>query len=156
GALTPALAVGTTFAIAGIGVALLASRLRRAGIAALVERRAPQCRNVVITANELSGLRVGDHVASLVYQHAAQTIQRLDLATLFPAHRRLAALGDAAGLWTLAIARTATAPSASASRTHPVSPVAGLDGIDVTVTPPKYTGRPKQTLRDPARIQALA
>jgi hypothetical protein len=144
------------FAIAGIGVGLLLLRSRRPSVAALVERRAPQCRNLVITANELSGLRVTDHIASLVYQHAAQTVQRLDLTTLFPAQRRLTALGVAAALWILAIARTATAPSASASQVYRAFTAAGLDGIDVTVTPPKYTGRPKQTLRDPARIEALA
>jgi len=155
GALTPALVVGTMFAIAGIGVALLLSRLRGQNVASLVERRAPQCRNVVITANELSSLHVADHVASLVYQRAAQTVERLDLATLFPARHRLAALGVAAGLWTLAIARTATAPSASATQAQRASAAAGLDRIDVTVAPPKYTGRPKWAFRDPARIEAL-
>src|SRR5215510_1227450 len=142
GALTPAIAVGTAFVVAGIGIALLLLRLRSPNIANLVERRAPQCRNVVITANELSSIRVADHVASLVYERAAQTLQRLDLATLFPAQRRVAALGVAAGLWTLAIARTATPPSTSTTQAQRSSAAGGLDRIDVTVAPPKYTRRP--------------
>src|SRR5262245_7251642 len=54
GALTSAVVVGATLAVAGIGIGV--SRARRKGVAALVERRAPQCRNVVITADELRTL----------------------------------------------------------------------------------------------------
>jgi hypothetical protein len=152
----PAVVVGAALVIAGVGIGVLLTRARRTGVAALVERRAPQCRNVVITANELAALQVADHIASLVYEHAARAVQRLDLAILFPARRRLAALGVAAGLWALAIVRTATAPAASATEAGRGASVAGIEGIDVTVVPPKYAGRPTQTLRDPARIEALA
>jgi len=156
GALTPAVVVGAVLVIAGIGVAVGVSRVRRKSVAALVEQRAPQCRNVVITADELATLHVSDRVAAVVNQRAAQTVQRLDLAALFPARGRLAALGVAAGLWGLVITRTAIATSSLTSKIQRGASIADIDRVDVTVVPPQYTGRPTQTLRDPARVEALA
>src|SRR6185369_17680765 len=36
------------------------------------------------------------------------------------------------------------------------APAATIDGVEVTVTPPAYTGRPAETSHDPTRIEALA
>src|SRR5262245_34169976 len=64
------LMVGAAFAFVGVVVGVLVARARRTSVALLVERQAPQCRNVVVTAGELAQHRVSDHVAALVYEHA--------------------------------------------------------------------------------------
>src|SRR5262245_11746709 len=58
GALTTALLAGVSLGVVGIVARLFLSPNRRAGVATLVERRAPQCRNLVITADELPKHRV--------------------------------------------------------------------------------------------------
>src|SRR5262245_56756684 len=53
-----------------------------------VERRAPQCRNLLLTASELqSGTIAAEPVAPLVYAHAARLVGGLDPSELFPARR---------------------------------------------------------------------
>jgi hypothetical protein len=152
----PAIGFATGVALGTVGAAagLLRSRTERANVAQAVERRAPQCRNLVVTANELPATRVADHIAALIYQHATRVVQNLDLAMLFPARNRIAALGVAATLWALAVVRTATAPSATATESKAGATLA-ISEVSVTVVPPKYTGRPPQTLRDPSRIEAI-
>ncbi|MGH9887741.1 MAG: DUF4175 family protein, partial [bacterium] len=146
---------GAALAVIGILIAIVASRARRSRVALLVERRAPECRNLVVTADELPKHRVGDHIASLVYAQAARLTERLNLGALFPARARVLALGGVVMAWSLVVARTATAPQASASPSRGAAAPA-VSGVDVTVVPPAYTGRPQQTLHDPTRVEALA
>ena len=66
----------------------------RERVAELIERRAPQCRNLLVTANEMRpGVSVGEPIASLIYDRAARLARSLDPAALFPARNALVALG---------------------------------------------------------------
>ena len=51
--LLPALAVVAALMLVGVGIALLMTSRSRASAARLIERAAPQCRNLVVTAEEL-------------------------------------------------------------------------------------------------------
>jgi hypothetical protein len=155
GALLPSIAVGAALATLGAAIRVLYTRARRESVAALVERKAPHCRNVVVTAAELPGQRVTERVESVVYARAMQIIRSLELSALFPARVPVAAFGVAAVVWTLIIARAAGAPAAPASPAA-LSGTPSIERIDVAIVPPTYTKRATQTLHDPARIQALA
>ncbi len=84
------------------GIATLAgyvvTRRRQSSTATLIERRAPACRNVLVTASELLARpdRVRDYVGARVCRDAADRIRQLDLVALFPI--RPAALLVAGGL----------------------------------------------------------
>jgi hypothetical protein len=155
----------------GLAVAAgLAAGRSRTRTVAEVERRAPQCRNLLITASELSGPRVSDprstsglkpevppYVRDRVLADAARLAGRLDLAALFPRRRAVLALAGGAVAWTAAltlvdgrIARGAPVAEPSSDR------AAQIATVDVEIVPPEYTGRSARTLRNPARIDALA
>jgi hypothetical protein len=143
---------------AGIAVRALLSRRQRTSVAASVERHAPECRNIVITADELaSGAPVSERIGALVNREAARIVRGLDLAALFPARNAVVALVAALALWsvTLVMPRASSAVSLRTALSSSTS-VATIDGVDVTVTPPAYTGRAAETSHDPTRIEALA
>src|SRR5262245_6430932 len=94
--------------VAGIGIALsLATAaafvaLRRGAIARAdtgleIERPAPQCRNLVVTAAGIRSApdRVRDYIGARVCRDAAKEIDRLSLAQLFPSRRPLAVFAGA-------------------------------------------------------------
>lgn len=155
GALPRAIITGAALAAAGIVVRIVTSPERRTRVAQLVEQRAPQCRNLVVTADEMRpGVSVGEQIAALIYTKAAQLVRGLDPAKLFPARNAIVALVVSAALWTMAITRVASGHSVLPA-TPSSSGVASIDGIDVVVTSPAYAARRAQTLHDPARIEAL-
>ena len=152
-------------------------RARRAGgrIAYEVERRAPECRNLLVTAAELSGSpptsppaegptpagprqRIRPEIARLVESRAADLVEGLDPVRLFP-------LGGArAGLVLGLLAWAGLAPFASA-RDIPVGPVetaapADLSPvivtIDAVVTAPPYTGLEPERVSDPQQLRVIA
>ena len=130
----------------------------RTPIAASIEQRAPECRNIVITADELSsGARVSERIGAVVNREAARIVRGLDLAALFPARNAIVALVAALGLWTATVAaKRASSAISLRAVLGPSTSAATIDGVDVTVTPPAYTGRPVESSHDPARIEALA
>ncbi len=158
GALVPALAVGGVLGAIGCLTALAITARHRRNVATLIERRAPQCRNVVVTAAEMLDARTTTRpeIGALVLREATRTVRTLDAASLFPARRAILALGGGAGLLALALVAVVARPGlSSAPVSIPIEAVA-IGGIEVTVAPPVYANRPSQTLRDPARIAALA
>ena len=86
--------VGLVLAAAGVAVSVAIARTRRAPVSHLIERRAPACRNVVITADELIGrpssssLGTTEYVAALVCRDAARVFARSTLRRSFPAATR--------------------------------------------------------------------
>jgi hypothetical protein len=125
--------------------------------AVLVERRAPQCRNVVLTANELIATNRADYMSTLVYRDAARVVGTLDVSELAPVRNVVVALTIVSGLWLLAVSHVALPALTSLSR--PLASaigLAGIRGIDVRVIPPAYTGRGTQSFHDPSRIEAFA
>ncbi|MEJ7811702.1 MAG: DUF4175 family protein [Gemmatimonadaceae bacterium] len=157
---------GLSLAAAGAGARVLTSSGRRRHVAHLVERRAPQCRNLLVTASELlarsaashSTPHVAEHVRTIVLRQAARLAGGLDPAALFPARNALTALGAAAMLWALVVSRAALPRAVRATRSsQPASPApaASITIVDVTIAPPAYAAAPAQSLRDPARVEAL-
>jgi hypothetical protein len=143
---------------AGVAIRALLGRHGKASVAASIETRAPECRNIVITADELSsGARVSERIGTVVHREAARIVRSLDLAALFPARNAVVALVVALGLWSATIAATGASGAVTMRALRGPSPTATvIDGVDVTVTPPAYTGRPAETSHDPTRIEALA
>jgi len=155
GAIVPSIALGLILAALGAVIRVLYTAARRRHVAELVEQKAPQCRNLVVTAAELPQHRVSERVAGVVYARASQVVRSLDLSTLFPGRVAVAAFAITALAWTFVITRAAAAPAASTKPTRIAGPPS-IDGIDIAVVPPSYTKRPTQTLHDPTRIEALA
>ena len=158
GWVTQAVIVGLALAALGIAARLLASARERRGVAGLVERRAPRCRNIVVTAAELIDrpTTIRPDIGTLVFREADRVVAGLDPAALFPARRAITALVLGALLWVVALVLVAPQPAMSTTVVDvPIESVA-IHGVDVVVTPPAYAGRPAQSLRDPSRIEALA
>jgi hypothetical protein len=145
------------FVAAALGIVLrVALRGRGAtAVAALVESKAPACRNVVRTAAELCTApgRTRPHIVDAVTSAAARAVEALDPARLFPAWQSLLLLTVSGGLWALSIGVLTARPAGAAAGS---ADAAALDQVDVTVTPPAYTGRAAHSLRNPARIEAIA
>jgi hypothetical protein len=152
----PLVAVAVAGSIAA-SVALATSR--RASLPFEVERRAPRCHNLVVTAAELLGdpARVSPEIGTLVCQHAAIRLDTLKPRAVFPLGRAvLRSLVAAIGC--LAIL--------GATRARPLHPMgrgrAANDGgaairhITITIYAPEYAGLPDRTLRDPVDVEALA
>jgi hypothetical protein len=163
GAMRTGVAAGFGLAAVGMLIRILMPSPRHAATSALVERRAPEFRNVLITADELIAKResstvADDYVTALVWRDAARTIRTIDAARLFPGRRPLALFFTSALIWLVALTRLSTPASASVSRLvrGATGGAPAFDGVDVTIEPPAYTNRPPRTVHDPARIEALA
>jgi hypothetical protein len=143
-------------AIAGGTIAgLLLTARRRGGVAKFVEERAPASRNLILTAHELSAQTVDDYVPRLVLGRAARWVEQLDPAVLVPTRRSLAVVAALIATWLVAASRPALPiPTGFRDETGASSPA--VNGVDVTITPPAYTGRRAETIHDPSRVTALA
>ncbi len=141
----------------------------------LVESRQPEFRNLLVTSRELvqHPLRARPAIRHKIFRDAALVVERTTLDTIVPSRDTTRAAAAAAvtaldrrddlvrriasGRRVTAPTRTATAsieragagPSSAAAAT-------GVRAITAIVTPPSYTGRPAFTLKDPARIEAMA
>jgi hypothetical protein len=149
--------IGAALALAGTALRWLLYRRQRPSVARLVERRAPACRNLLVTAEELmvQPTRVRPYIRALVLREATRTVNNLEPAVLFPARRALAVLLSSAGLWALTTGLVMIRPAPPAGATSAVITAAMIRGVDVAITPPAYAGLPTQQLHDPARIEAL-
>ncbi len=142
-------------------------RARRAGgrIAFEVERRAPECRNLLVTAAELTGPPPSDprqvvrpEIVRLVESRAAGLVEGLDPVRLFPLRRAWA------GLMLGVLAWVGLAPFASARDvpSEPVGTAVSADlspailAIEAIVTPPPYTGLEANQLSDPEHLRVVA
>ena len=151
------IAATLALAIAGGVVGTVAAGRRRRDIARLVERRAPQSRNVILTAHELAAQNASGYVSALVVRDAARIAATLNPADLFPGMSSIAALVAAVAFWAAAlgfISRTGSTQGIRGAVAAATGP--SVQAVDVTLTPPSYTGQAKQSSRDPARIEGLA
>ena len=147
----------------GIAVAFLRSRHARDGAAAMVERRAPHCRNLLVTADELrrapNASAVAPDIASLVARQASALARTVDVDALFPSRNAWRQLAVASALLVLALflprARAELRSVVSAVTGAATTPGDAIDRIDVTVVPPAYAGGSGQRVTDPARVEAL-
>lgn len=79
------LIAGGVLALAGIGIRIAAARERRTRVVELIESRAPQCRNLLVTAAEMqAGVPVAESIAPVIYGRAAALTRTLDPSALFP------------------------------------------------------------------------
>lgn len=153
--LQPLLLLGT---LAGVGGAIRRALVRRANLrsAALrVEAKAPECRNLLVTASELlAGVRVETHVAALVYRQAAALTHSLALESLLPSRVGLLRLVIAALCWGGAVTWRVSS-TAEAVRDGEAAGPPTIRSVTVTVTPPSYLGLPSRELVDPTRVEVV-
>lgn len=143
---------------AGAAVRMWLSATQRRQSALTVERVAPNCHNLVISADEILSHpgRVRDAMAGLVFRQAASVVRVLDVSELFPAKRAaLWLVGSATLLALLLVARNASITSITSSIAGG-SAIPTLSRVDIEVDAPAYTARSNQKLRDPSRIEALS
>ncbi len=147
------LAVGMIAVVVGALGRVAFSRDRLGRAAHVAEQAAPECRNLLVTAEELLGAPAATsaRVRAEVMRRALQVAARLDLRVLFPFTQRAVVGALVFLLWSAAAARatngTLAGPAASAT------PM--IDVVELTITPPQYTGRPPRTVRDPDRVEVL-
>lgn len=144
--------------LAGAGGGLRWALLRRATqrtAATRIESRAPECRNLLVTASELlAGVRVDPYIGSVVFRQAAAVAGTLRLPELLPFHKAFQALAIAAACWGGAVAWRVTT-SQQAAEVAALTGPATVGDVTVTVTPPPYLGQPPRSYRNPARVEAL-
>jgi hypothetical protein len=99
---------------------------------------------------------VRDYIGARVCRDAAATIARLDVARLLPVKRTAAAFGVAMSCWIAGVLLLGGRPSAMSGLTLIPGATIDIVHVDAVVTPPAYSGRSAQTLRDPARLTTLA
>lgn len=128
-----------------------------AALARAVEQGTTVGRNLIVTAAELLEAKREDaYVPNLVVRRAATISREIDPTAVFPG--RLAITASAVSL--LLLLGATALPTGSARRASPrLTSVPGLpsiERIDVTVTPPPYSGLPTTTLENPSRVEALS
>jgi hypothetical protein len=143
---------------------LLPRQVRRARreAATAIERRESRFKNVLITADEILAARlvVPDYVAARVMSDAAAASADVDLRTAIPLRRAAATAIISMLVWGLLVVlllRWPGSPSSEdsiperrASKTE-----TGAWHVNVTIVPPAYSGRPRVTVVDPDRVEAL-
>ena len=158
GLVSHAVLTGILLAAAGMATRAAAAPRSSRRIAALVERRTPTSRNVIMTVAELADRPVvmRDDIRARLLRDADRVSAQVDPAALFPARRATTALTVGAALWAIAL----VVVSARAATSEPVAPISAesvsIDGIEVRITAPGYAGGAVRSLTDPARIEALA
>ena len=156
----PVVAVGITALLIGVAVAVGAiwSAPDRLGVAALIERRTPASRNLILTAAELSENRTTSTpaITMRILEEARRVTANVALSRVFPAGATVAivcvaiAIAGAAG-----VAGPGGAESRAAAQ-RPSGAVATFRGVVIDVAPPTYSGRAATQLHDPLRVEALA
>jgi len=149
-------AAGIVVMLGILSVAVTGLRARRASAATLLERRAPECRNLLITAEEL--LRADaprGSVREAVLRRADIAAASLDVPTLLPLARPIV-LAVAAGLVYATAVRLPADGSAIDGYAGGTATEPHIRSVDVIVTPPRYLDLKADTLRDPARIEVRA
>jgi hypothetical protein len=155
GVMLPA-GVAFTLTVLGAAIAYAATAAQRSRAASLVERRAPECRNLVLTADEMMQAKREAPIASVVYRQAANAVRTLRADLLFPAARAFAALAAAMALFAgVVFVRTLPARTASSRAGEIIGVPVAVQNVTITVAAPSYVRRAPGTLRDPVRIDAL-
>jgi hypothetical protein len=149
--------VAAACVVAGMLIRILIVRRSHPSVAAFVEHGVPASRNVILTAHEIGDVeRPSSPVTALVVRRAAEVARGVDVRALVPVHIAAIAFAAmlAAWLFTVAAGRSAIATGRGPFRGALSNP--SMDAVDITITPPAYAHRTTRTLRDPARIEALA
>jgi hypothetical protein len=157
----PASAVwGSTVSVAALTAYAIWRRTRRwrLDVAARIEARVPECRNVLITADALLAGRLNTTpvVRAVVLDDAAARAATIAPAVLWPWRPVVWTPVVAAMLW-LGVAYipfTRLAGGMAAITAAAFGP--SISQVELVITPPAYSGQPAVTVRDPERITPLA
>lgn len=96
-------------------------------------------------------LRIGTPSATLVLDAAAALAARLEPARIVPLARHTAMVVAAAVIWLTSVARVTEGTLVGRA----TSPIPMVDAVEFTVTPPAYTKRATQKIRNPDRLTVL-
>jgi hypothetical protein len=154
GGAVPAALFGVTLASLGILIRVLTTRAEHRSIPAFVERHVPASRNVILTAHEI-GADSSSYVHTLVLRRAAEVASAVDVSTLVPTTTAAIAFIATLAVWLFAVARAGTPISLGSKSLGFTASGPSIDGVEIVVTPPSYSGQAPRTLRDPARVEAL-
>jgi hypothetical protein len=135
------------------------TRSSRRAIAAVVERCAPDFRNLLVTSAELVDHpdRAQPVMREVVWDDTARVAGTIDVAVLLPLGRSVALVAGAIGAWALA--------GVMLTRVWPMSPAVAIASgqgdaavldVAVRVVSPAYSGIAPASLRNPDHIDALA
>lgn len=127
--------------------------------AATIERRAPECRNLIITAAALlqSAGPTPLAICRVVAQDAAAVAGRLDPGRLLPWGRAAGRLAAAVALCAAAfLVRVPAVAGWLPDSVTEASSAPMVSGVRVTVTPPVYSGLAPASFSNPERVTARA
>jgi len=157
--LAPVVAIGITGLLIGVAVAVGAiwSAPDRLGVAALIERRTPASRNLILTAAELSEDRMSSTpaIAMRIFEDAHRVIATVALSRVFPAGATAAIVCVAIVIAGAAILAGSGGAESLAAARGSRGAVATFRGVAIDVAPPAYSGRAATQLHDPLRVEAL-
>lgn len=144
-----------------VGGAIAWARRRTSAdrVVAIVERRTPASRNLVLTAAELLERKqpIAHYLATRIYEDAIRLAETIDLRTVLPSRTAVAALVAAGLAWSGAMAATGTGTRALLGHITGAEPShLGVGSVEIELVPPAYTGQQTVTVRDPSRIEAIA
>lgn len=143
--------------VVGLGIGVVRTMTLRKRIATIVESRAPQCKNLLVTASELiESPRSDGYVSDLVFEQASRLASSLNIGGILPARGAVSALLVAAMVWTFAATRHAAERSGNVSSVEASAAAPVIERIDVDISDPGYLGGATRTLHDPARIDVMA
>ncbi|MEX2283367.1 MAG: hypothetical protein WEE89_12860 [Gemmatimonadota bacterium] len=137
-------------------VVLVRRRVPRASVE--VERRLPECQNLIVTADELIDEpgRVPAYISERVFREAAQLTRTLDASRLFPANHAVMTAPFFAVMWIATIGLIVSLAPRPDGVSSSAQTESGIGAVEITVTPPAYSDRPSQRSVNPTRVTALA
>jgi hypothetical protein len=128
---------------------------RDSDVARHVERRAPECRNLLVTAAEIREANRPGYVTSIVMRRADTIANGLVPARLFPAKRAGVVATVGGVLLVAALVQSDTLRDGPVVSSVMAADVPRIHRVDVTATPPAYTRRDPLQARDPSRLEVL-
>ena len=153
--------LGAAVATGALWFAVAPGKRTRAAAARAIERARPDCRNVVITAEEIvrDPSRVQPWISERVFADALSHTAAVDASTAVPL-RSLATAAAVAVAVAVAVALIAPQRRAGAVRettagSGPATAAARPPSFTATLDPPAYVGGQSVTFTDPERLTAL-
>ena len=143
--------------IATSSAAWWSTRRSRTSVAAQIEARAPECRNVLITAEALltGVLWAKPDVRAVVVDDAVRRADAIAPDALWPLGRSALPPLLAVLLWVAATLVPLPHLARGIVRVTEAAFTPSITQVDITLTPPAYTGQTASTVRDPDRIAPL-
>ena len=135
-----------------------ATRRARTRVAAQIEARVPECRNVLITAEALLAgtLQARSGVRAVVLDDAVRRADAIAPDTLWPWGPSVVRPVLAALLWVAAAFVPLPHLTRNLASVAEAAFTPSITQVEITLAPPAYTGQPASTVINPDRIAPLA